>query len=302
MPTPRAPGPTSGSFWMWLPGTVRTRRDRERLERLRRAAAGPARHAPSVASEQRRPARQAAPPARLRPEPGCYYAASTLYYGLRIPAPRLALFHRLDRIGLFLLIAGTYTPPAWSLMRGRWRWGTLTTSGRSPPSPRDCWRSAAFSRRRGRPASTWRWDRASSSAIPNWHESARNVPCGPSSPVDSSMGWGRCSTCSAGPSSGRAFRGARTVPPARAGGQCGPRPAHAPSRRAVRAEAGSPTHHAVRGGRARKHLLVPAVTDRHSCRIRTLKTTCPAGDSHLVPAPSTGLPGEIGGEWILPTR
>jgi hemolysin III len=55
------------------------------------------------------------------------YAASTLYHGVRIPARRLALFDRLDRIGIFLLIAGTYTPLAWSLMRGRWRWVTLTT-------------------------------------------------------------------------------------------------------------------------------------------------------------------------------
>ena len=55
------------------------------------------------------------------------YAASTLYHALRIPAHRLAVFDRIDRIGIFVLIAGTSTPLAWSLMRGRWRWGTLTT-------------------------------------------------------------------------------------------------------------------------------------------------------------------------------
>ena len=55
------------------------------------------------------------------------YAASTLFHGLRIPKDRLAPFDRLDRIGIFLLIAGSYTPLVWCLMRGRWRWGTLTT-------------------------------------------------------------------------------------------------------------------------------------------------------------------------------
>jgi hemolysin III len=56
----------------------------------------------------------------------CCYAASTLYHGLRIPDDRLAAFDRLDRIGIFLLIAGSYTPLAWGLLRGQWRWGTLT--------------------------------------------------------------------------------------------------------------------------------------------------------------------------------
>lgn len=56
------------------------------------------------------------------------YTASTLYHGLRLPAGRLADFDRLDRIGIFVLIAGTYTPLAWNLMRGRWRWGTLVTA------------------------------------------------------------------------------------------------------------------------------------------------------------------------------
>ncbi len=55
------------------------------------------------------------------------YAASTLYHGLRIPKDGLAVFDRLDRIGIFCLIAGSYTPLAWGLLRGRWRWGTLTT-------------------------------------------------------------------------------------------------------------------------------------------------------------------------------
>ncbi len=55
------------------------------------------------------------------------YGASTLYHGLRMSTERLAAFDRLDRIGIFVLIAGTYTPLAWTLLRGRWRWGTLAS-------------------------------------------------------------------------------------------------------------------------------------------------------------------------------
>ncbi|QDV35538.1 PAQR family membrane homeostasis protein TrhA [Tautonia plasticadhaerens] len=55
------------------------------------------------------------------------YAASTLNHGIDLPADRLAVWGRLDHIGIFLLIAGTYTPLAWGLMRGRWRWGTLAS-------------------------------------------------------------------------------------------------------------------------------------------------------------------------------
>jgi hemolysin III len=53
------------------------------------------------------------------------YGASTLYHGVRVPAASLALFVRLDSVGIFLLIAGTYTPMAWNLLRGRWRAWTL---------------------------------------------------------------------------------------------------------------------------------------------------------------------------------
>ncbi|MFI5454819.1 MAG: hemolysin III family protein [Isosphaerales bacterium] len=53
------------------------------------------------------------------------YAASTLFHGVRLPAARIAAFARLDGVGIFALIAGSYTPLAWCLMRGRWRWWTL---------------------------------------------------------------------------------------------------------------------------------------------------------------------------------
>jgi hemolysin III len=53
------------------------------------------------------------------------YLASTLYHGVRLPAARIAAFARLDGVGIFALIAGSYTPLAWCLMRGRWRRWTL---------------------------------------------------------------------------------------------------------------------------------------------------------------------------------
>ena len=53
------------------------------------------------------------------------YGASTLYHGVRVPTDRLGPFIRLDSVGIFALIAGTYTPVAWTLMTGRWRSWTL---------------------------------------------------------------------------------------------------------------------------------------------------------------------------------
>lgn len=53
------------------------------------------------------------------------YGASTLYHGVNLPEDRLDPFIRLDSEGIFFLIAGSYTPLAWNLMRGKWRVGTL---------------------------------------------------------------------------------------------------------------------------------------------------------------------------------
>lgn len=53
------------------------------------------------------------------------YMASMLYHGVRLEKEGLDFFDRLDHIGIHLLIAGTYTPLSWSLLVGRWRWGTL---------------------------------------------------------------------------------------------------------------------------------------------------------------------------------
>jgi hemolysin III len=55
------------------------------------------------------------------------YLGSTLYHAVDRPTDRLGPFIRLDSVGIFALIAGTYTPVAWALMRGPWRLWTLTT-------------------------------------------------------------------------------------------------------------------------------------------------------------------------------
>jgi hemolysin III len=55
------------------------------------------------------------------------YAASAMFHGVPLGGGSLSLFQRLDHIGIYLLIAGTYTPIVWSLLRGGWLWGTLTT-------------------------------------------------------------------------------------------------------------------------------------------------------------------------------
>jgi hemolysin III len=53
------------------------------------------------------------------------YSASTLYHGVRLPAPGLRALERLDFVGILALIAGSYTPFAWCLLRGHWRRWTL---------------------------------------------------------------------------------------------------------------------------------------------------------------------------------
>ncbi len=53
------------------------------------------------------------------------YAASTLFHGMPLATGLVPWFDRLDRIGIFLLIAGTYTPLAYSQLRPRWRSAVL---------------------------------------------------------------------------------------------------------------------------------------------------------------------------------
>jgi hemolysin III len=55
------------------------------------------------------------------------YTASALFHAVPFHGEPLSWLQRLDHIGIYLLIAGTYTPVAWALLRGTWLWGTLTT-------------------------------------------------------------------------------------------------------------------------------------------------------------------------------
>lgn len=53
------------------------------------------------------------------------YAGSTLFHGVRLPAEQIAVFNLIDYIGIYILIAGSYTPLAWNMLHGRWRSWTL---------------------------------------------------------------------------------------------------------------------------------------------------------------------------------
>jgi hemolysin III len=53
------------------------------------------------------------------------YAASAAFHGVHVAGDQLLVFQVMDHIGIFILIAGTYTPIAWNLLRGRWRRTTL---------------------------------------------------------------------------------------------------------------------------------------------------------------------------------
>jgi hemolysin III len=55
------------------------------------------------------------------------FGASSLYHSVPFSGDRLNRFRRLDHVGIYLLIAGTYTPGAWALFRRGWRQGTLAS-------------------------------------------------------------------------------------------------------------------------------------------------------------------------------
>jgi hemolysin III len=56
------------------------------------------------------------------------FTVSTLFHSVRYPVSRIAFFDRLDHTGIYLLIAGSYTPLAWNFLQGRLRWGLLGTT------------------------------------------------------------------------------------------------------------------------------------------------------------------------------
>src|SRR5262249_29890350 len=53
------------------------------------------------------------------------YGCSATYHGIQGSPDRVAFYRLLDHIGIYLLIAGTYTPVASVLLEGPWRQGTL---------------------------------------------------------------------------------------------------------------------------------------------------------------------------------
>jgi hemolysin III len=56
------------------------------------------------------------------------YLGSTLFHAVRLAPSWIEWFDELDHIGIFILIAGSYTPVAWNLLRGPMKWGTLVTA------------------------------------------------------------------------------------------------------------------------------------------------------------------------------
>jgi hemolysin III len=56
------------------------------------------------------------------------YAGSTLFHGVTADSSALDLYDRIDHIGIYILIAGSYTPLAWNTMRKHWRRGILITA------------------------------------------------------------------------------------------------------------------------------------------------------------------------------
>jgi hemolysin III len=47
--------------------------------------------------------------------------SSTLYHGLRLPGKRINAFALMDHVSIYMLIAGTYTPIAWTFLSRHWR-------------------------------------------------------------------------------------------------------------------------------------------------------------------------------------
>jgi hemolysin III len=56
------------------------------------------------------------------------YAGSTLFHAVRLDPTWIYWFDQLDHIGIFILIAGSYTPVAWNMLSGRLKWGTLASA------------------------------------------------------------------------------------------------------------------------------------------------------------------------------
>jgi hemolysin III len=55
------------------------------------------------------------------------YAGSAAFHAVRLAPGWIRWLDALDHIGIFVLIAGSYTPVVWNLLQGRLKWGTLVS-------------------------------------------------------------------------------------------------------------------------------------------------------------------------------
>ena len=68
------------------------------------------------------------------------FAASATYHGARASTAALEMLDRIDHIGIYILIAGTYTPVAWIMLRGRLRAVVLAVAwGIAALGAVECW-------------------------------------------------------------------------------------------------------------------------------------------------------------------
>jgi hemolysin III len=53
------------------------------------------------------------------------FSASSLYHIFKKEENELSLWRKIDRLAIFFMIAGTYTPISYFCMEGDWRWGMI---------------------------------------------------------------------------------------------------------------------------------------------------------------------------------
>ncbi len=54
------------------------------------------------------------------------FSASTLYHIFKKEENELSFWRKMDRLAIFFMIAGTYTPICYFCMEGHWRWAMIT--------------------------------------------------------------------------------------------------------------------------------------------------------------------------------
>lgn len=54
------------------------------------------------------------------------FSASSLYHGFKKEENELSFWRKMDRLAIFFMIAGTYTPVSYFCMEGNWRWAMIS--------------------------------------------------------------------------------------------------------------------------------------------------------------------------------